>query len=115
MVKPLNFVTRLSQPVIDNMQASVTISIVLLLGISPVLPRDILIAIVTAILLLTVVGWFKRWVLVPHLASSALLASHWLCFVCRLNFALRSASRLTQRRLNFREDHGVRVKFLDDV
>ena len=67
MVKPLNFVTRLSQPVIDNMQASVTIGIVLLLGISPVLPRDILIAIVTAILLLTVVGWFKRWVLVPPL------------------------------------------------
>ncbi len=62
-----------SQPV-GVAQTFVTLGIVLLFGIFPVLPRDAVVAVGTAILLLVVVGCIVRWDVVPPLGV--------FCIVC---------------------------------
>jgi hypothetical protein len=58
-----------SHPVVGSARTFVTRGIVLSFGLFPVVPCGIVIASAGAIALISAVGWFRRWVVVPPLGA----------------------------------------------
>jgi len=97
-----------SQPAVGSSQTLFTLGIVLLFGVSPVLSRNMVIVADSAILIITAVGCFRRWVLVPELGvfSIVCITLSLLGIPSQLSFTLGIAGYAATARL-LRRYNGV--------